>query len=59
MIVEIAEIPSSILTVIAENSYLYYSLTNALLYCEILFKAEVQTELVSFLGILVPKDNTD
>ena len=42
----IGEIPSSMLTVIP--SHLYYLLTNALFYCEILFKArgfEVQIEL--------------
>ena len=49
MIVGIGEISSSILTVIPKkNSHLYHLLTNALLYCEILFNAcgfEVQTEL--------------
>ena len=40
MIVATGEIPSSILTVILKiNSHLYYSLTNSLSYCEILFKA--------------------
>ena len=52
MIVGIGEIPSSILTVIPKNSHFCYLLTNAMLYCKILFKAhgfEVQTEFARFM----------